>query len=248
METEKKNYDDLKELALLEDMALFGVADLRDIKHTFHPSIENVAKDLPFGVSVGFNLSGAILDNIIDGPTLIYKHHYKTVNYKLDQTALKLVKFIQGKGHKALPVSSSQTIDWENQLGHLSHKLVGKFAGLGFIGRSALLVNPEYGARVRYVTILTDFPLITDEVADIGCGECKECINACPAKAITLEGYDKGKCLVKLKEFSKERGIGVYICGVCVKVCGGSSQFKMNSNPKSQINSNNQNSNFLVIR
>jgi len=222
MEMEKKNYDDLKDIALREDMSLFGVADLKDIKHTFHTSIENVAKDLSFGISFGFNLSGAILENIINGPTLIYKHHYKTVNYKLDQTALKLVKFIQGKGHKALPVSSSQTIDWENQLGHLSHKLVGKFAGLGFIGRSALLVNPQFGARVRYVTILTDFPLVTDKVPDTGCGECKACIDACPARAISLEGYDKEKCCTKLKEFSKERGIGVYICGVCVKVCRGS--------------------------
>ena len=218
---EKKNYDDLKEIALREDMSLFGVADLGGIRQTFHSSIENVAKDLPFGISFGFHLSESILDGIIDKPTLIYKHHYKAVNYRLDQVALKVVKFIQDNGFNAFPIPASQTIDWENQLGHLSHKLVAKFAGLGFIGRSSLLVNPEHGAKVRYVTILTDLPLEANKPLEIDCKECKKCIESCPAQAITMEEYDKAKCTEKLKEFSKERGIGVYICGVCVRECKG---------------------------
>ena len=218
---EEKNYIELKEIAFLEGMSVFGVAELCPIRHTFHPSIKEITKDLFFGISFGFHLSEAILDGIIDGPTLIYKHHYKAVNYRLDQAGLKLVKFIQDKGYKALPIPSSQTIDWGNQLGHLSHKLVGKSAGLGFIGRSALLVNQQYGAKVRYVTILTNLPLETGKAVEGDCGECRRCIEICPAQAISMESYEKEKCLAKLKEFSKERGIGVYICGVCVKVCKG---------------------------
>ncbi|OGL44727.1 MAG: hypothetical protein A2W05_10760 [Candidatus Schekmanbacteria bacterium RBG_16_38_10] len=218
---EKKNYNDLKEISLLEGMSLFGIADLNPIRHTFHPSLSGMTENLFFGISMGFHLSEAILDGIIDRPTLIYKHHYKAVNYKLDQTALKIVKFIQDNGYNALPIPSSQTIDWENQLGHLSHKLVAKMAGLGFIGRSTLLVNPQYGAKVRYITVLTDLPLKPNQLLEIDCRECKRCIEACPAQAITEKSYDMKKCLEKLKEFSKEKGIGVYICGICVKGCLG---------------------------
>ncbi len=218
---ENKNYDELKEIAQLQDMSLFGIANLERIRHTFHPSLSGMAENLPFGISMGFHLSEAILKGIIDRPTLIYKHHYKAVNYRLDQAALKIVKLIQDKGYNALPIPSSQTIDWENQLGHLSHKLVAKMAGLGFIGRSTLLVNPKYGAKMRYITILTDLPLEANKPLEIDCKECRRCIEACPAQAITENSYDMKKCLEKLKEFSKEKGIGVYICGVCVKECAG---------------------------
>jgi len=33
--------------------------------------------------------------------------------------------------------------------------------------------------------------------------------------------YDFEKCFGLLKEFSKERGIGQHICGICVKACPG---------------------------
>ncbi|MEW6685181.1 MAG: hypothetical protein AB1393_03120 [Candidatus Edwardsbacteria bacterium] len=211
----------MQSLVFSEGASLFGVADLTPIHHTFHTTIESIAKSLNFGVSIGFKLSDAIIDGIIDQPTLIYKHHYKSINYRLDQIALKCVAFIQEKGFRALPIPASQVVDWENQLGHLSHKIVGREAGLGWFGRSTLLVNPQLGARVRYVTILTDMPLKTDKPIKGDCEKCKACIVACPAKAISGEGYNKEKCLTKLKEFSKMPGIGQYICGVCVKVCKG---------------------------
>ena len=36
---------------------------------------------------------------------------------------------------------------------------VGWAAGLGHIGRCTLLVHPQYGAQMRYVSVLTDMPL-----------------------------------------------------------------------------------------
>ena len=174
---------------------------------------------MPIGISLGLRLSDAGLDPLEGAPTLLYKHHYKAANYRLDQVALRLVTYLQERGFSALPVPASQMVDWEGQKGHLSHKLVAKFAGLGWIGRSSLLVNAKYGARVRYVTILTDMPLSADGPLAEGCGECRSCISLCPAGAIREDGYDMPRCAAKLKEFSSRRGIGVLICGMCVQAC-----------------------------
>lgn len=97
--------------------------------------------------------------------------------------------------------------------------MVAKLAGLGWIGRSSLLVNALHGARVRYVTILTDMPLTCDSPLTLDCKECQACISLCPAGAITSNGYDMAACVEKLKEFSSRRGIGVLICGMCVRAC-----------------------------
>jgi epoxyqueuosine reductase QueG len=163
-----------------------------------------------------------VLSTIEKVPTLIYKHHYKTVTWILDQVAEKLANFITSKGFRSFAIPSSQVVDWERYTGHFSHILIAKESGLGWIGRSGLLVNPKYGAKVRYAAVLTDFPLSVDKpITNMGCGECRECVKACPCGAITDTRYIKDKCLTQLKEFASIRGIGVSICGICVKVCNG---------------------------
>lgn len=177
---------------------------------------------LPYAISVGMKLSETVLETVTDRPSLIYKHHYRTINNYLDQIALRVTRFLEDHGYQGLPIPASQIIDWENQLGHLSHREIAKRAGLGWIGRSGLLINPKYGARVRYVSILTDLELPTVEELEFNCGDCYECLDACPAQAIAKDNIDMKRCYEKLREFSKVRGIGQHICGVCVKVCPGS--------------------------
>ncbi len=177
--------------------------------------------NLPRAIVLGYRLSKAALDTIKDRPTLIYKHHYKTVNWILDQTAGGLANFIQNKGYLALPIPASQTIDWGKQRGHISHKRLGMEAGLGFRGRNGLLVHPEFGSGVRYVSILTDLEFSPDEKSSLDCGACRKCIEVCPANAISEEGCDHPRCFQKLKEFVKIQGVGQYICGVCVRACDG---------------------------
>ena len=180
-----------------------------------------IESKLPRVVVFGYPLSRSILETIRDRPTLIYKHHYKTVNWILDQTAYHLMNFIEEKGRRAIAIPASQTVDWNRQKGHISHKVLGQEAGLGFIGRSGLLVHTIYGAQVRYVSVLTDLEFEPDQRIQAECGACFKCIKACPAQAISKDDVDLSRCLDQLKEFSKIRGIGQYICGVCVKVCDG---------------------------
>ncbi len=187
------------------------------------PNIEifEIKYKYPRAIVFGYPISDGVLNTIEDHPTLIYKQHYKTVNWLLDQTAYHLVQFIEEKGFRAIAIPASQTVDWQNQKGHISHKLLAVESGLGFIGRSGLVVNPKYGARARYASVLTDFEFEPDRKITDDCASCRRCIIACPAGAIGEQGVDLEKCLAKLKEFAKMPGIGQYICGVCVKVCAG---------------------------
>jgi len=180
-----------------------------------------IEESFPRVIVFGFRLSKSVLKTIKDRPTLIYKHHYKTVNWLLDQTAYHLARFVEEQGARAIAIPASQLVDWKQHRGHISHRHLARQAGLGHIGRSGSLVHPVFGAQVRYCSVLTDLEFSPDGRVEANCGTCGKCITACPAQAISENGVDIYRCYEKLEEFSRMRGIGQHICGVCVKACDG---------------------------
>jgi epoxyqueuosine reductase len=218
----EKNYLLLKRFCKDLGIELFGIADISEIKKDFLLS-ENILKKLDKAVCLGARLSSSILEEIINAPTRLYFHHYRTVNAFLDQAALGVCNYIQNKGFLALPIPASQIVDWQNQKAHLSHKKLGVLAGLGWIGRNNLLVNKKFGSQFRLVSILTDMPLKMDKPIKKDCQECRLCVKICPAQAIkdTPGEFDYIKCFEKLKEFQKQRLVDQYICGICIRICRG---------------------------
>lgn len=221
MNEKKTNKLFLKKEAESRGIPLCGVAELS----TLNLDLFNLPRDtltrFPFGISLGLKLSDAIIEGIIDQPTRLYFHHYRQANNFLDSTAFKITCLIEAKGFQALPIAASQVIDWQNQRGHLSHKKVAVGSGLGWLGRNNLLVTPQFGARVRLVTILTNLPLIPDTPLTEGCADCMACIPTCPAGAIKekQEDFDHWRCYDQLKSFKKKANLGHFICGICVKAC-----------------------------
>jgi len=203
--------------------AAWGVAALKQALPYLPPEAVAFAADFPRAVVLGYRLQDAVLDPIVDRPTPLYFHHYRQVNNQLDRLALVQADLLQSSGYRALAVPASQVIDRQPMRGHLSHRVLGWAAGLGFIGRSTLLVHPRWGARLRYVTILTDAPLPEGAPLVNACGDCHACAEACPAQAIRerSQDYDVAACTAKLTEFTHLPFIGQHICGVCVKTCGG---------------------------
>ena len=213
-------YEMLKKLVLDEGMAVFGVADVTAARAEFilPDDVKNV---FTAGISYGFHLSEMVLKTIHGAPNQIYYFHYQRVNQLMDQVALKLTARIQSLGYQALPIPSSQVIDWARQLGSVSHREVARLAGLGWYGRNNLLVNPKFGSQMRYCTVLTDMPLAADKPLNADCGTCRKCIAGCPAGAIVDGAFNRDACHAKLKDFMKTERIGQMICGVCVNVCAG---------------------------
>jgi epoxyqueuosine reductase QueG len=174
-------------------------------------------------ISIGVPLSMAVMDTIIDRPNIIYKTHYQQVNHILNDIAFAMASEIEQLGGEALPIPASKILDWEKLRAHLSHREIAYKAGLGWWGRNNLLVNEEYGSQVRLVTILTSLDLESDRPVDVDCGDCYTCLDVCPAGAIAemREDFNLSACYKKIQEFSKYRGYGHLICGICLQHCSG---------------------------
>ncbi len=212
----------LRDYSLGLGFSLFGTADISGIRDSFLLP-EDLRDRVGFAVTLGKRLVAGVLDDMLDGPTPLYFHHYRQINFFLDRGALLLASRIQDLGFRAVPIPASQVIDWPKQRAHLSHKKVGELAGLGWIGRNNLLVTPEFGSRFRLVTVLTDMPLETGKLSTEDCGVCQKCIAACPARAIKerREDFEHIGCFEMLKTFRNKGLVSQYICGLCVKACSG---------------------------
>jgi ferredoxin len=217
---EAENKESLRKYSRDIGIDLFGVADITEARSEFRLRNE-LAASFDRAVGLGKRVLETVLDDIEDRPTPLYFHHYRQLNFFLDRAAFLLAAFIRDRGFRALPIPASQVIDWEKQQAHLSHKKIGRLAGLGWIGRNNLLVHPEFGSQFRLVTVLTDMALEPGQPSAGDCGSCFQCLASCPAGAIKSrpEDFDHLACFEKLKEFRRSGVVGQFICGVCVKAC-----------------------------
>jgi len=214
----------LTALLQAQGIELFAAGSVTAIKKDFLLAKEMDLEGIDYALVLAYPLASQVLAGIKDRPTLLYKHLYRQANNLLDRVALQCATMFQQAGAKVLPIPASQMVDWENNLGHLSHRQVAVELGLGYYGRNNLLVTPQYGAQVRLVTILTGFPLDMPgplKNQEIDCGSCRACVKACPVKAIHTgpQDFDRAACFAQTREFEKIRGISTRICGICVRAC-----------------------------
>ena len=213
----------LQDLCRSTQIDVSGVADVPHLRERFPASTVDVPAGLDRAVVIGVRLQDAVIEEIIDQPTALYFHLYRQANYHLDRAAFQIAQGLQHDGARSMAIPASQIVARDPMRGRVSHKLFAWAAGLGWYGRSSLLVHPEFGARVRYATILTDAPLECGHPLERDCGECRACVAVCPAGAIHTghDDYDLDACYNKLTEFTRLPFIGQHICGVCIKACGG---------------------------
>lgn len=224
------NSQDLKDFARSCGADLVGIADL-----TLLSGIQTEPADLLEGysraVSIGVRLADGVIDPIVDKPTPIYQQHYAKVNALLDDIAVRVSQYLQDAGGKALPIPASQLLDKEEWHSYLSHKAVAIAAGVGWQGKSLLVVNPKFGPRLRLVTILTDMELEPDRPLKNLCAKCSACAEACPAHAIKNvntayhyrdreEALHFDRCVARVTRNPVELPfIESPICGVCIRAC-----------------------------
>lgn len=209
---------------------LVGIADVNSLKG-IKTSPGFLLNPYTHAISIAIHLPVSVFEMIDDQPTPIYASTYKVANRLLNDLALKLSRKIQDDGYLGLPIPASQITDKKNWYAAISHKAVARVAGLGWQGKNLLLITPQYGSRVRLVTVLTNAPLISDAPVKNRCGKCMLCHDACPVGAIkgvnTKDHYaDRNeamhfdRCVQKLtQDFAKMADIGTPICGICIKVC-----------------------------
>jgi epoxyqueuosine reductase len=204
-ETEKtKNY--ARELGA----DLVGVADISALK-SIPLYIPNLHDLFPRAISIAVSIEK-------------FGSSHQEINFSyvnqielLESIALKLSLFLEDEGFRTLVVHPRDHLDHVGEMGLISNKAVAKAAGIGWLGKSLLLVTSQYGPRVRLVSVFTDMPLVTDAPLQSRCGTCQICIAACPEKALKNVGFvDHPKNREEVLEVEKCKGSK---CLVCVLVC-----------------------------
>ncbi len=102
-------------------------------------------------------------------------------------------------------------------------------AGIGWHGKSTMLLDPQLGTWFFLGEILTTLELAPDAPQPARCGTCTRCMVACPTGAITEAHHvDARRCIsyltIELKgsiplEFRRAIGDRIYGCDTCLDVC-----------------------------
>ncbi len=225
----------IKEMAFEHGWDYCGFADLTEHHSYMEGFCGEFIRQFPRAVSLVIRLSNAVVDAIEgqeqDKILSFHNYNYYAVDYLQNTGAVKISHYIECCGWKAYPVPASFGVYKDRMAGLVSHKLVARLAGLGWIGKNGLFLTPQDGPRVRLTTILTDAPLITEKAMASGCHACQICTQACPAGAIKGHEFtesetdscriDPAKCYDFMEKRKKSWGIEIErcVCGLCVAVC-----------------------------
>lgn len=226
------NVDDIILIHLeVPDRYIWGYTDLTGLIHKRW-------EDTPYALVLAVHLDDDIVDAITQGPTPEYLDHYHAMNQHLDKVARAIAADLEKEGFKTFVQQASAPSEelsenyQETIRADFSHKMPATRAGLGWIGKTDLLVSTKWGPRLRFVTILADRPMgVSGKPFDESqCGNCSVCVVNCPPQAATglawnihtdrNEYYDPHKCREHCKKTTFERtGKEGTICGICVSVC-----------------------------
>ncbi len=213
--------DEFRAFILDAGAALAGFADMAGIPGCAYQR----------AVSVALTVPRHILLEIKDGPTKSYYYMYHELNNGLNRIITSGAEFLRARGYAAEPLTTDVVKQTPNHRTALPHKTAAVRAGLGWIGRNCLLVTPQYGPAVRISTLLTDAPLdCAHPLPEQRCGECRACVSACPAQALSGKTWTPAtdreelvnaeKCIKKQFELMKSRtGLDFDLCGKCFAAC-----------------------------
>ncbi|MDD2711267.1 MAG: hypothetical protein PHV34_25095, partial [Verrucomicrobiae bacterium] len=121
---------------------------------------------------------------------------WRDQNSLLDRVAYRTVRVLNDAGHKAIGIASSNIWRYRQYEGipslfapDLSHIHAAAAAGLAEIGWSGLAITPEFGSRMRFISIVTDAVLTPTPMYDgpALCDMCMECAKHCPTASLRKE-------------------------------------------------------------
>lgn len=161
-----------------------GFADVKGLASEFI--------DLPYGISLVLELPLEAMEYLQEEDYISYWRTFHGTIAVLKEISLKGEEYIKNLGYDAFALTMERNeCDMKKLLSILPYKTIATKSGMGWIGRSALLVTPEYGSAIALGGILTDMPLEVDTpITDSECEDCTNCQDACPVNAINPQKWN----------------------------------------------------------
>jgi len=204
-----------------EGACLIGFADVSTLELP-------ITREYPFGICFAIRHDDTTINQLPNDEL------WQQMSSSLTEKAGHIYRAVQGLieswGYYSRRIPSTTRVDELPDPGEeLPQKTLATLSGLGWIGKSTLLVSPEFGPRVRFGSLLTDMPLqVNNPVVQSQCEDCRACVDNCPVGAIKgklwsqttprSELFDVARCYDYL--WSSKATLGRrQTCGVCLKIC-----------------------------
>lgn len=126
---------------------------------------------------------------------------------------------------------SSEPLQFDDSWEKIDLKRAAVMGGLGVLGENNLVLNREWGPRLRFTAVFADIDEEIDRPLDIElCNMCTICIRECPTGALDATDFDRERCLAEfnpddnmmrlqdenvefVSEFTKKQ------CSICITSC-----------------------------
>lgn len=214
----------LEKILLKNGASKVGFADISDV---------TIMEGFNSGIVFYITYPKDIIRGMINAPTMEYVLKLVDINSKLDELGMLCEEYLINEGYNAYAQTKKRLGQdfGENNSFELPHKTFATKAGLGWIGKSALLTTNEYGSAFRLSSVLTDAPLdYGTPILESKCGSCNMCRDACGGGAISgkqwnymmyrNEFFDDKKCeQFALKVSEVNLGKADTVCGKCMVAC-----------------------------
>jgi epoxyqueuosine reductase len=166
------------------------------------------------------------MQQVLDDPNKAYisryalgRDYHKLMRKRLAKLADKISTVVGHHNYRAF-VDSAPVLE----------RGLAEKAGLGWIGKNSMLINPQAGSWFFLGEIYTDLPLpISTPQPSTHCGTCTACIDDCPTGAIVAPNQvDARRCIsyltIELRDSIPEdlrplMGNRIYGCDDCQLVC-----------------------------
>lgn len=232
MSDEERLTEAVKSYAQSMGADIFGVADSYSHLLQAAPKGHRPQDYLPGADSVVV-LGMVVIEPVLQTtPSSIYSKHYDTINECLNIAAYRVTTFLQRSGYRSIcfPETDNYKVFWRQYdegyqkfVPSFNHMAAAEAAGLGKKGICGVILTPEYGPRQRWISIVTEAPLVKGKAFSgevclerIEPNSCQKCVKSCPIGAITVKGgTDVRRCWIYWNQL-RDSGSA---CGLCIKSC-----------------------------